>query len=113
MPKLLLKIAKPSLLQMLTSCLKFLDVGETMVLFNLPRPWILLSGCNRHPNGNSNFNIKFHTEFCACSLTVGSFQLEEIMVKCSPEVQEEVDGKFKMHFAVNKLFLITCRLNGM
>ena len=25
------------------------------------------------------------------------------MVKCSPEVQEEADGKFKSYFAVNKI----------
>ena len=28
---------------------KVLDAGETMVLFNLPRPWILLCGQDKRP----------------------------------------------------------------
>ena len=28
---------------------KVLDAGETMVLFNLPRPWILLCGQEKQP----------------------------------------------------------------
>ena len=28
---------------------KVLDAGETMVLFNLPRPWILLCGHEKQP----------------------------------------------------------------
>ena len=28
---------------------KVLDAGETMVLFNLPRPWILLCGQEKRP----------------------------------------------------------------
>ena len=33
----------------------------------------------------------------------GSFQLDETMVKCSPEVQKGVDGKFKTYFTVNNI----------
>ena len=84
---------------------KVLDAGETMVLFNLPRPWILLCGQEKQPT-----EIKFATykvvdrkEFCESSLTAGSFQLDETLVKCTPEINSEVDGHFKSYFAINKI----------
>ena len=33
----------------------------------------------------------------------GSFQLDETLVKCTPEVNSEVDGHFKSYFAINKI----------
>ena len=96
---------------------KVLDAGETMVLFNLPRSWILLCGHDKHPMEIqiSTYKVVNRTEFCECSLMAESFLLDETMVKCSPEVQEEVDCKFKTYFAVTvtKLFLIIYRLKGM
>ena len=76
-----------------------------MVLFSLPRPWILLCGHDKRPTEIqiSTYKVVNHMEFCECSLTAGSFQLDETMVKCSPEVQEKADGKFKTYFAVNKI----------
>ena len=38
---------------------KVLDAGETMVLFNLPRPWILLCGQEKQPT-----EIDFATYKC-------------------------------------------------
>ena len=43
------------------------------------------------------------TEFCECSLTAGSFQLDKTLVKCSPEIIDEADGKFNSYFAINKI----------
>ena len=42
-------------------------------------------------------------EFCECSLTAGSFQLDETLVKCTPEINSEADGHFKSYFAINKI----------
>ena len=38
-----------------------------------------------------------------CSLTARSFQLNENLVKCTPEIHSEADGHLKMYFAVNKI----------
>ena len=85
---------------------KVLDAGETMVLFNLPRPWILLCGQEKQPT-----EIEFATYkvvdrkefFCECSLTAGLFQLDETLVKCTNEINSEADGHFKSYFAINKI----------
>ena len=83
---------------------KVLDAGETMVLFNLPRPWILLCGQDKRPTEIEIAMYKVdRKEFCECSLTVGSFQLDETLVKCTPEIESEADSKFKSYFAINKI----------
>ena len=84
---------------------KVLDAGETMVLFNLPQPWILLCGHDKRPTEieMATYKVVDHTEFCECSLTAGSFQLDETLVKCSPEMIDEADGKFNSYFAINKI----------
>ena len=89
---------------------KVLDAGETMVLFNLPRPWILLCGHNKRPTEieMATYKVVDCMEFCECSLTAGSFQLDETLVKCSPETIDKADT-----LQLTKLFLITYRLKKM
>ena len=84
---------------------KVLDAGETMVLFNLPRPWILLCGKEKQPTEIEIATCKVvdRKEFCECSLRVRSFQLDETLVKCTPKIDSEADGKFKSYFAINKI----------
>ena len=84
---------------------KVLDVGETMVLFNLPRLWILLFGQEKQPTeiDFATYKVVDRKEFCECSLTAGSFQLDETLVKCTPEINSEADGRFKLYFAINKI----------
>ena len=94
---------------------KVLDAGETIVLFNLPRPWILLCGQEKWP---TEIEIATHKvvdrkEFCECSLTAGSFQLDETLVKCTPEINFEAYGFFNHTLQLTKSFLITYRLKGM
>ena len=83
---------------------KVLDAGETMVLFNLPRLWILLCGQEKRPTEIeiATYKVVDRKEFCECSLTAGSFQLDETLVKCTPEINSEADGHFKSYFAINK-----------
>ena len=52
---------------------KVLDAGETMVLFNLPRPWILLCGQEKQPTEIefATYKVVDRKEFCKCSLTAG------------------------------------------
>ena len=54
---------------------KVLDAGETMVLFNLPGPWILLCGQEKQPTEIefATYKVVDKKEFCECSLTAGSF----------------------------------------
>ena len=84
---------------------KVLDAGETMVLFNLPSPWILLCGRDKTPTEieMSTYKVVERKEFCECSLMAGSFQLDETLVKCTPETFNEADGKFNSYFAINKI----------
>ena len=84
---------------------KVLDAGETMVLLNLPRPWILLCGQEKWPTEIeiATYKVVDRKEFCECSLTAGSFQLDETLVKCTPEINSEADGHFKSYFAINKI----------
>ena len=84
---------------------KVLDAGETMVLFNLPRPWILLCGQEKQPTEIefATYKVVDRKEFCECSLTAGSFQLDETLVKCTPEINSEADGRFTSYFAINKI----------
>ena len=76
-----------------------------MVLFNLPRPWILLCGKEKWPTKIeiATYKVVDRKEFCECSLTAGSFQLDETLVKCTPEIDSEASGKFKSYFAINKI----------
>ena len=84
---------------------KVLDAGETMVLFNLPRPWILLCGQEKRPTEIeiATYKVVDRKEFCKCSLTAGSFQLDETLVNCTPEINSKTDGHFKLYFAINKI----------
>ena len=84
---------------------KVLDAGETMVLFNLLRPWILLSAQEKRPTEIeiATYKVLDRKEICECSLTAESFQLDETLVKCTPEINFEADGHFKSYFAINKI----------
>ena len=82
-----------------------MDAGETMVLFNLPRPWILLFGQEKWPTEIefATYKVVDRKEFCKCSLTARSFQLDETLVKCTPEINSKADSHFKSYFALNKI----------
>ena len=77
-----------------------MDAGETTVLFNLPRPLILV--CGKHKRLQeikiANYKILNRTELCECSLTAGTFLLNETLVQCTPEIREETDGIFQMSY---------------
>ena len=93
---------------------KVLDAGETMVLFNLPEPWILVCGQNKRPRqiGISTYKILNRTELCECSLTAGSFSLDETLVQCTPEIRQAADGKFSMMYAINKIIFDYLQVNN-
>ena len=78
------------------------------------RPWyfsicqdhgFLLCGQQKQPTeiGFATYKVVDRKEFCECSLTAGSFQLDETLVKCTPEINSEADGHFKSYFAINKI----------
>ena len=71
----------------------------------LPTPWILLCGRDKTPTEveMATYKVVKRKEFCECSLTTGSFQLDETLVKCTPEIFNEADGKFESYFAINKI----------
>ena len=51
----------------------------------------------------ATYKVVDRKEFCECSLTAGSFQLNETLVKCTPEINSEADGHFKSYVAINKI----------
>ena len=93
---------------------KVLDAGETMVLFNLPRPWILVCGKHKKPREIkiATYKILNRTELCECSLTAGTFSLDETLVQCTPEIREEADGIFQMSYAINKIIFDYVQVNN-
>ena len=84
---------------------KVFDAGEIMVLFNLPRPYILLCGQEKQLTEIeiAMYKVVDRKEFFECSLTAGSFQLDETLVKCTPEINSKADGHFKSYFVINKI----------
>ena len=84
---------------------KVLDTGETMILFNLPRPWILVCGKHKRPREIkiATYKILNRTELCECSLTAGTFSLDETLAQCTPEIRKQADGIFQMSYAINKI----------
>ena len=67
---------------------KVLDAGKTMILFNLPRPWILVCGKHKRPRKIqiATYKILNRTKLCECSLTAGTFSLDKTLVQCTPEI---------------------------
>ena len=90
---------------------KVLDAGETVILFNLPRPWILVCGKHKRPCEIqiATYKILNRTELCKCSLTAGTFLLNETLVQCTPKICSQADWVFKMSYAINKSFFTICR----
>ena len=91
-----------------------MDAGETMVLFNLSRPWILVCGKHKRPREIkiATYKIMNRTELCECSLTAGTFSLDKTLVQCTPEIREEADGIFQMSYAINKIIFDYLQVNN-
>ena len=90
-----------------------MDAGETMVLFNLPRPWILVCGKHKRPQEIkiATYKIINRTELCKCSLTAGTFSLDKTLVQCTPEIRKAADGVFTMSYAINKIIFDYLQVN--
>ena len=84
-----------------------------MVLFNLPRPWILVCGKHKRPREIqiATYKILNRTELCECSLTAGTFSLDETLVQCTPEIHNATDGIFSMSYAINKIIFDYLQVN--
>ena len=93
---------------------KVLDAGETMIPFNLPRPWILVCGKHKRPCEIqiATYKILNRTELCECSLTAGTFSLDETLVQCTPEICSQADGVFRMSYAINKIIFDYLQVNN-
>ena len=94
--------------------LKVVDAGETMILFNLPRPWILVCGKHKRPCEIqiATYNILNRTELCECSLTTGTFSLDETLVQCTPDIGRQAEWVFKMLYAINKIIFDYLQVNN-
>ena len=113
-PKTIIKHCRAMFASRQTFAPKVLDAGETMVVFNLPRPWILVCGKHKRPRELkiATYKILNRTELCECSLTAGTFSLGQTLVQCTPEIREEADGIFQMSFAINKIIFDYLQVNN-
>ena len=112
-PKTIIEHCKATFTSRLQYPPKVLDAGEIMVLFNLPRPWILVCGKHKRPREIqiSTYKILNRTELCECSLTTGMFSLDETLVQCTPEICNAADGVFSMSYAINKIIFDYLQVN--
>ena len=85
-----------------------------MILFNLPRPWILV--CRKHKRPHeiqiATYKILNRTELCECSLTAGTFLLDKTLVQCTLEIWTQADGIFKMSYVINKIIFAYLQVNN-
>ena len=93
---------------------KLLDKGETMILFNLPRPLIIVCKKYKRPSEIqiATYKILNRTELCECSPTAGTFLLNETLVQCTLEIHREANGIFKMLYAINKIIFDYLQVNN-
>ena len=112
-PKMIIKHCKATFASQQNFLPKVLDAGETMVLFNLPRPRILVCGKHKRPRENkiATYKIINRMELCECSLTAGMFSLDETLVQCTPEICKAADGVFTMSYAINKIIFDHLQVN--
>ena len=85
---------------------RVLDAGEQLLLFNLPKPWLLFCGSTRRPMNipYATYKVVNRTEFCECDLSAGTFYLGRTMVICPANANAPAyDGKFTTYFAINKI----------
>ena len=67
---------------------RIIDIEDTLVLSNLPKPWILMCNGNRKVYNvtYSTYAIIHRNEFCKCSLSAGyDYYLHKTMLSCDEE----------------------------
>ena len=67
---------------------RIIDIEDTLVLSNLPKPWILMCNGNRKVYNvtYSTYAIINRNEFCKCSLSAGyDYYLHKTMLSCDEE----------------------------
>ena len=60
----------------------------------------------------TTYKILNRTELCKCSLTAGTFLLDETLVQCTPKICSQDDGVFKMSYAINKIIFDYLQVNN-
>ena len=82
------KHCKISFIQNLKHPSRIVDIGNTQVLSNLPKPWILMCNGNRKVYNvtYSTYAIIDRNEFCKCSLSAGyDYYLHKTMLSCDED----------------------------
>ena len=82
-----------------------LEAGDHMLLANLPRPWLVRCSQNDqipNPIKGSNYAIIKKADLCQCSLSAGTWYVQENIVFCT----EEIDTKLTLYYTVNMAVMI-------
>ena len=82
-----------------------LDAGNYLLLGNLPLPWTII--CNHNdqipnPIQGSSYVIVDKSDLCQCSISAGTWYIQENIVYCT----DKVDTKIDLYYTVNMAFMI-------
>ena len=82
-----------------------LDAGNYLLLGNLPLPWTII--CNHNdqipnPIQGSSYVIVDKSDLCQCSISAGTWYIQENIVYCT----DKVDTKIDLYYTVNMAVMI-------
>ena len=82
-----------------------LDAGNYLLLGNLPLPWTII--CNHNdqipnPIQGSSYVIVDKSDLCQCSISAGTWYIQENIVYCT----DKVDTKIDLYYTVNMAVII-------
>ena len=82
-----------------------LDAGNYLLLGNLPLPWTII--CNHNdqipnPIKGSSYVIVDKSDLCQCSISAGTWYIQENIVYCT----DKVDTKIDLYYTVNMAVMI-------
>ncbi len=83
---------------------QILDAGDKLLLFNLPKPWLLVCQPANRPFEieYSAYRVINRTELCECSLSAGNYFLSQAAESCD-DTTEATDGIFTTYYSFNKI----------
>ena len=80
-----------------------LDAGNHLLLGNLPKPWTFLCHHNDqipNPIEGSPYVIIDKNDLCQCSISAGSWYIQENIAYCKEEPDTKIDLKYTVNMAV-------------
>ena len=80
-----------------------MDAGNYLLLGNLPLPWTIIRNHNDqipNPIQGSSYVIVDKSDLCQCSISAGTWYIQENIVYCTNEIDTKIDLYFTVNMAV-------------